>query len=776
MQATPATWQLLLSNHWKPHTPLKALCGGESMMPTLKNKLLSLPGVTLSNVYGPTETTVWCSAKEMTRETEVCIGPPLANARFYVLNENLTEVAIGNVGELHISGEGVALGYLNQPQLTSEKFIPDPFSSNPSDRLYKSGDIVRRLSNGCMQYLSRSDYQVKIRGFRIELLEVEAAISKCPQVSEAVVIADGTERLIAFVVADDTSAPKHDLPKQIRDAIAKTLPSHMIPSVFQVIDRIPLTSNRKIDRQALLNAIPQIPSERRPASIDDTVGHKLHQIWSDLLQQRHIAPTDHYTDVGGNSINLITLRLKIMEAFKADIPIKDLVTADTIETMSSLIQNAPPTPVARRQQQNNRISRVSPSQELLLLESSPDRVKLNNLEVLLLTKCGLSTVSRAIATLLRRHDVFFVNWIGLENNRFHQRFSLIPAAEIIDVTSHHKTAGDFINHIGQYRSQISLETGRLYAWIIFNADDSLYIYFIANHLIVDDMSMNVLTQELDTLLRDLETDLPVTVSFSDWLQYYYTALNEGRYDDEHEYWRSIVKPAIRIEQVRRNTGNSSGIQILKKTFYRYKVGLCGRRTQQVHDVFLACCIFTMSTLLSIITVPCRLVVSGRNIFDDINDSFTVGWLAYSYPVSVPKQATLADTYRELGRYLEAVPHRGSGFGWLRYAAQCGGLLSDLQLSETPMYFNFLPRQHLSATTFSDISSLLPVAQEARLTMFGIGFLVQEFEDSFSVAAAYDSTNTPAQMVVEGLTQLEENLKLLSKALDSVPAAEGCRSM
>ena len=491
MQGTPATWQMMQNNNWKPSTRLKALCGGESMTPALKAALLAHPGLALWNVYGPTETTVWCSAKEMFRHTDICIGPPIRNVRFYVLNEALAEVSIGDVGELHIGGEGLARGYLNQPQLTSEKFIGNPFLPESSDRLFKSGDLVRRLSDDCVQYLNRADYQVKIRGFRIELLEVEAAITKCPEVSEAAVIADGSERLIAFVVATDQSADNHALSMRIRDVVEKVLPQYMIPSTFHVIDRMPLTPNRKTDRYALSTKGPSLRQGEPSPWAYTEVGHTLHKIWCDILSQSYIGPQDRYRDVGGNSINLITLRLRIMETWKRDLPIKELKRHDTIEAMGGLIQSTARMPIATQPRQDNRTCLLSPSQELLLIEIAPDRISFNNLEFLLVTERPANVVYQAIAILLTRHDVFCVDWIGLRRDSCHQHFSQAATTTVIDATCDFETAADFIGQLSSYRELISLATGRLYNWVIFNAVNCVYVYFIANHFIIDDISINI---------------------------------------------------------------------------------------------------------------------------------------------------------------------------------------------------------------------------------------------------------------------------------------------
>ncbi len=207
MQATPATWQMLINAGWQGQTGLKILCGGEALSRELANELLAR-GVTLWNMYGPTETTIWSTTCriEVVGDGPITVGRPLANTQIYLLDEYHEPVPIGVAGELHIGGDGLARGYLKRPQLTAEKFIPNPFSEESDARMYKTGDLARYLANGEIEYLGRIDHQVKIRGFRIELGEIESVLRQHAQVRESVVVAredvEGERRLVAYVVPD----------------------------------------------------------------------------------------------------------------------------------------------------------------------------------------------------------------------------------------------------------------------------------------------------------------------------------------------------------------------------------------------------------------------------------------------------------------------------------------------------------------------------------------------------------------------------------------------
>ena len=259
MQATPATWRLLLDAGWQGNAPFTALCGGEALPRELARQLLER-NAEVWNLYGPTETTVWSAIYKVgpeppvvpTRDAVVPIGRPVANTDIYVLDRQLQPVPLGVPGELHIGGAGIAQGYLNRPELTAEKFIPSPFSKQPGARLYRTGDLVCCRSDGNLEFLGRMDDQVKIRGFRIELGEVEAVLSDHPAIRETVITARedqaGDKQLVAYVVPSGTEIPSTG---ELHNFLKKKLPDYMVPSVFTILDKLPRTLNGKVNRRAL---------------------------------------------------------------------------------------------------------------------------------------------------------------------------------------------------------------------------------------------------------------------------------------------------------------------------------------------------------------------------------------------------------------------------------------------------------------------------------------------------------------------------------------------
>ncbi len=351
MQATPATWRLLLAAGWEGSPRLKILCGGEALPSDLASRLLE-KSASLWNLYGPTETTIWSTVynlgayRQVARKQDapVLLGHPIANTQIYILDRYLQPVPIGVTGELHIGGIGLARGYLNRPDLTAEKFIPNPFEDLESSRLYKTGDLARYLPDGNIEYIGRIDNQVKIRGFRIELGEIEKALAKHSEVLQSVVIPRteaGYQQLVAYVV------PKQEqpLPSTLRSFLQQKLPDYMVPAAFVVLDSLPLTPNGKINRRAL--PAPDKSSFPNTSFVPprDRIEQQLAQIWSEILDLHPVGVKDNFFDLGGYSFLALKLMAKIQQQFGKNLPLATLFQAPTIEELAKIIQSSTYVPI-----------------------------------------------------------------------------------------------------------------------------------------------------------------------------------------------------------------------------------------------------------------------------------------------------------------------------------------------------------------------------------------------------------------------------------------------
>ncbi|MEU8825292.1 amino acid adenylation domain-containing protein [Streptomyces sp. NPDC048636] len=313
MQATPATWRMLLDAGWPGRTdaPMpRVLCGGEALTTDLAGRLLSC-GAQLWNLYGPTETTIWSSVKRVRPGEPVTLGRPIANTAFHVVDRRLRPVPTGVPGELLIGGAGVAQGYLHRPELTAERFLPDAYGGTDGT-VYRTGDLVRRRPDGELDYLGRLDNQVKLHGYRIEPGEIEAALCGHPGVAEAVVVVredrPGDRRLVAYLVP----RPPGARPADLRTHLLADLPDYMVPSAFVELEAIPLTANGKTDRAAL----PRPPGISGPrAQPADQLERTIAGIWREVLLAEAVGPEDNFFEAGGNSL----LLMRVMARINADL-------------------------------------------------------------------------------------------------------------------------------------------------------------------------------------------------------------------------------------------------------------------------------------------------------------------------------------------------------------------------------------------------------------------------------------------------------------------------
>jgi amino acid adenylation domain-containing protein len=339
VQATPTTWQLLVDASWTGSAALKLVCGGEALSRTLAEQLQKRCA-SLWHMYGPTETTVWSSVLKLEPGGgPPPLGGPIANTRFYVLDSNRQPVPIGVPGELLIGGDGLALGYHERAELTSERFVRDPFAASARARLYRTGDLVRWRENGTLEFLGRIDQQVKLRGFRIELGELDAVLETHPDVSAAVAIvredAPGDQRLVAYVVAARGHTVEVD---QLRRLCKARLPPFMVPSAFVVVDAFPVTANGKLDRRGLPAPDGSRPSlDRSYAAPQTPMEQALVSIWSEILGVERIGLDDDFFDLGGHSLLAVKTLSRVQESFALELHLHWIFEHPTIRELASAI-------------------------------------------------------------------------------------------------------------------------------------------------------------------------------------------------------------------------------------------------------------------------------------------------------------------------------------------------------------------------------------------------------------------------------------------------------
>ncbi|WP_026736231.1 non-ribosomal peptide synthetase [Fischerella sp. PCC 9605] len=340
MQATPATWRMLIAAGWQSQNTMKILCGGEALDSSLAYQLLER-GQEVWNLYGPTETTIWSAVQKVNSQEQQqgvsSIGRPIANTQFHILDPHQQLVPVGVPGELHIGGVGLARGYWNRPDLTGEKFIPSPFESGK--RLYKTGDLARYLTDGKIEFLGRIDHQVKIRGFRIELGEIEALLEQHPQVRETVVVArediPNDCRLVAYLVTHGNATPSVN---ELRGFLKEKLPEYMLPSAFVVLDALPLTPNGKVDRRALKapeNLRPELTASFQPPQSE--MEQQIAKFWQEVLHLDKVGIHDNFFDLGGHSLLMLQVNNKLRAILQREISIVTMFQNPTIYSLAQYL-------------------------------------------------------------------------------------------------------------------------------------------------------------------------------------------------------------------------------------------------------------------------------------------------------------------------------------------------------------------------------------------------------------------------------------------------------
>jgi amino acid adenylation domain-containing protein len=327
------------------------LYGGEAVDPMWAREVLKAGGPDrLLHLMGTTETTVfssWHVVKEVRADAKrLSMGAAMPNVKYYVLDTEMEPVAMGVAGELYLGGEGEGRGYLNRPDLTAERFIPNPYSEEGGRRMYATGDLIRMDEKGAIGFVRRKDQQVKIRGYRVELGEIEAEVRKQEGVRESVVIVDEGEqtgkRLVCYVVEKQRGMVNKE---ELRGRLRESLPEYMVPVIYEVIEKIPLTANGKVDKEKL----PRVEAGHRSSQKDligprDNIELQLTQIWEKILGARYIAVTDNFFDLGGHSLSALRLRYEIQTTFKYELSLNSLFQSPTIEHIAQTIRSSEAAP------------------------------------------------------------------------------------------------------------------------------------------------------------------------------------------------------------------------------------------------------------------------------------------------------------------------------------------------------------------------------------------------------------------------------------------------
>ncbi|WMW47862.1 lichenysin non-ribosomal peptide synthetase LicA [Bacillus paralicheniformis] len=558
---TPAHLQLLSAADDLSGVKLRhMLVGGEALSRVATERLLqlfaetaeSVPAVT--NVYGPTETCVDASSFTMTNHADlqgdtayVPIGRPIGNNRFYILDENGALLPDGVEGELYIAGDGVGRGYLNLPDMTADKFLEDPFV--PGGFMYRTGDAVRWLPDGTVDFIGRKDDQVKIRGYRIELGEIESVLQGAPAVGKAVVLArpetGGSLEVCAYVVPKQSG--EIDL-QGLREHLSKHLPDYMIPSHFVELDEIPLTGSGKVDRKALLRHEVSVSGTAEYAAPRNEYEEKMVGIWQEVLGTEQVGIHDQFFELGGHSLKAMAMLAKIHKAFGVEVPLQVLFEKPTVAALSgfvseaekdgyTVIEPAPESddyPLSLAQQ---RIYIVSQLEDAGVGYNMPAAAMLEG-------TLDVQRIQAAFQKLIDRHEALRTSFTvvdGEPRQNIHQRVQFKIEKVEADGKPIEQMAKSFVRRFDLAKAPL------MRAGLVRLADGRHVLLFDMHHLVSDGVSISIILNELAALYRGEELPEP-NLHYKDYAFWQRTQAQEG-FQKEEAYWQSVFAGELPVLQL-----------------------------------------------------------------------------------------------------------------------------------------------------------------------------------------------------------------------------------
>jgi amino acid adenylation domain-containing protein/non-ribosomal peptide synthase protein (TIGR01720 family) len=701
----------------------RVICSGEALSFDLQERFFARLDAELHNLYGPTEAAVDVTYWPCRRGDErriVPIGRPIANTQIYVLDARSQPVPAGVPGELHIGGAGLARGYLNRPDLTAAKFVPNPFALDEGEgtRLYRSGDLVRYLPDGNIEFLGRIDYQVKVRGFRIELGEIEAVLAEHPSVREAIVLARqdiaNHKRLVAYLVLrQGFTLAAGDL----RDSLGKKLPGHMIPSFFVPLEALPLMPNGKVNRRALpppeqvLPDLAKGPAPRTPAE------KSLAQIWAQVLGVEHVGiQDDFFDDLGGDSILGMQVIAKANQVGFQLTPTQ-LLKSRTVAGLAALIS----TSRVIQAEQGPVVGSVplTPIQHWFFEQHLPEPQHWNQ-SFLFETEQRLSpTLLRmAVRQLLVHHDALRLRFERQATGWQQSNADVDQDVPFIALDFSHLPESDqdlaVETEASRLHASLNLEKGPLMRIALFDLGSQRpgYLFVVIHHLAVDIVSWQILVQDLRTAYQQLDQGKAVelarkTTSFQYWARRLEAYAQREALGQELSHWLAESRKQVSRLPVDHSEGDTPGGGNVEASVRTVSVSLTVQETQTLLQKVPAAYGARIDEVLLVALAqafwqwnegrPLLIDLEGHgreDVFEDVDLSRTVGWFTAVSPILLVRSEAFIteDVLRLVQEQLGSIPDRGIGYGLLRYLSEDKSMVEQLQaLPQAEIGFNYMGR-------------------------------------------------------------------------------------
>lgn len=681
LKLTPAHLTLLKDRDNSDSSIKRFIVGGEDLKVNLAKEIYHSFGknIEIYNEYGPTETVVGCMIykydEEMDRGTSVPIGRPIDNAQIYILDSDFNIVPTGVIGEIYVSGDGVARGYLNREHLTKERFIKNPFIEGK--RMYKTGDTARYLESGDIEYIGRIDNQVKIRGHRIELGEIEKYLLENESVKEAVVVfkEDDLENklLNAYVVCKSTVTDS-----ELKDWLMKFLPKYMMPNNFIFLEQLPLTVNGKVNYDLL----PKVKSSNKEFLEYKTDAEKeLVKVIQETLGIQNISLNDNYYQIGGDSIKAIQISSKLKN-IGLELKAKDILTYDSIKEIAAAIEVSESKLIINQDVCKGDIDNT-PILDWFFSQEFSNENNYNQYILLELNNpLNINNVTSAVNKLIEHHDTLRINYnkeknkLYYNNDHMNERYQV----ECVDLTNYsYDMQYEFINN--DWKVGFDIEKSLLFNITIFNlGDNKQALLFTAHHLIVDGVSWRILLNDFFTVLSQLSSNnqilLPMkTNSFKEWgeqLQLH----SKNDFEKEKIYWNSIFDnkftypvdfnegaDTVKTSSTLSNELDEETIvDLIKKANEIYNIDF--------NEILLISLVITISDITNSNEIIIELERHGREYMDEnhyLDVSRTVGWFTSIYPAHFEIYGTDVESkIKSIKEQIRSIPNKGFNYGVLKY--------------------------------------------------------------------------------------------------------------
>lgn len=716
LNSTPSSFQILEREAINSNLDLKiryTIFGGESLQPNcLKQWKERYPNCVPVNMYGITETTVHVTFKLVTdKEIENnlnIIGKPIPTLGCYVLDDKMNLLPIGVKGELYVSGNGVTRGYLNRPELTNERFIPNPFEGNNS-RLYKTGDLAKWTFEGELEYLGRIDEQVKVRGYRIELGEIEANLEALSGISQALVLARADEKgdteLVAYIISD-----KKEKVSDLRYSLSGKLPNYMIPSYYVQLKYFPLTINGKADKKKIVLLTDEnLISDNVYAPPSNDIESALVLAFCEILKKENIGIKDDFFALGGDSIKAIQVVSKLKQKGYA-LAVQNVMQYPVIQDLAVKVK------LVKQEIDQNAVEGaipLTPIQKYFFEVTSQDKNHYNQSVVLKAVKSLSEEALTEIFQKLTHHHDALRSVFKPEENSWVQEIKNEGFEWILKVHSN-ITDAEFNAICDDYQASFDLEKGPLFKVVLLKKQDADYLLLLSHHLVIDGVSWRIILEDLMTLYAQYQTGAPLelplkTHSLKYWQDKQLEYAHSHKMAEEEEYW-SLMNEAARFNNAELPKDFDYGGKNLYKDFETKRFQLDSSATEKllteahkayktnINDVLIAALSLAIGKTFDISEIVIQLEGHGReDINSDIDITRTVGWFTSIYPVmiSLKKNQDNISQLIEVKETLHRIPNKGIGFGILKYLK---GSALDIKADVS---FNYLGDFDLGKTNKED---------------------------------------------------------------------------